>query len=101
MNAEQYGAQYPRFSYISEDVHIRVEMKSCEVYKYQQDNSCSMPASTCRVSCGELLMFIKAFASIILFKMTSLCGRIFLAIQFSSFDSLVEFGMICTLPSEA
>ncbi len=65
----------------------RVEMKSCEVYKYQQDNSCSMPASTCRVSCGELLMFIKAFASIILFKMTSVPGQIFLAIQFSSFDS--------------
>ena len=100
MNAEQYGAYYPKFSYISEDVRIRVEMKSCEVYKYQQDNSCSIPANTCRVSCVELLMFINGFASIIVFKLTSLCGRIFSAIQFSSFDSLVEFGMMRALPSE-
>jgi hypothetical protein len=45
-------------------------------------------------------MFIKAFASIILFKMTFVSGQIFLAIQFSSFDSLVEFGMMRALSSE-
>jgi hypothetical protein len=53
-----------------------------------------MPTDTGRDRCVDLDLSIIAFASISLVTLMSLCGRLFIAIQFSSFDSVVEFGMM-------
>jgi hypothetical protein len=59
-----------------------------------------MPADTGRDRCVDLDLSISGFASSSLVTLASMCGRIFIAIQFSSFDSVVEFGMMRALLSE-